>query len=141
MAGNLISRLCAASVLSIAFIALAGGNTLRSVPQAVTPSPDGVSQVAHALVGKRITVHGKLSLRGKIAPAYVVLDNHQTVYLRASWGWGATYSEWEGKRVAATGTLRFYHATPAEPTDRPAARLPDHFYFEAKNTEVRLVRR
>ena len=94
------------------------------------------NEVSQALVGKQITIHGKLSLRCKV-PACIGLDNHQVIYLNGSWG-GATYSEWDGKLVAVTGILRYYHAPPAEPTDRTVARPPDHFYFE-QTAQVRLV--
>src|SRR5579864_311446 len=104
-----------------------------------SPKPDFYDEVSQALVGQQITIRGRFSLHGKIAPASVMLDNHEVVYLPASWGWGATYSEMEGKRVAATGILRFYHAPPAERTDRPEARLPDHFFLEAETTQVRLI--
>jgi hypothetical protein len=104
-----------------------------------SPKPDFYDQVSQALVGQRITIRGRLSSNGKIAPASVMLENHEVVYLPASWGWGATYSEMEGKRVAVTGLLRFYHAPPAEQTNRPGARLPDHFFLDAKTTQVRLI--
>jgi len=104
-----------------------------------SPKPDFYDEVSQALVGQQITIRGRFSLHGKIAPASVMLDNQEVVYLPASWGWGATYSEMEGKRIAATGILRFYHAPPAERTDRPEARLPDHFFLEAKTTQVRLI--
>jgi hypothetical protein len=103
-----------------------------------SPKPDYYDEVSQTLVGQQITIRGRFSLHGKIAPASVMLDNHEVVYLPASWGWGGTYSKWEGKRVAVTGTLRFYHAPPAEPTGRIKARLPDHFFLEAETTQVRL---
>lgn len=113
-----------------------GYSLLRSTPKAATAVSNEVSQVSQALVGKRITIRGTFSLRCKV-PACIGLDNHQVIYLNGSWG-GATYSEWEGKLVAVTGILRYYHAAPAEPTDRPVARPPDHFYFE-ETAQVRLV--
>src|SRR5215472_11743614 len=70
----------------------------RSAPEGATVT----NEVSQALIGKKITIRGKFSLRGKIAPALVVLDNHQVVYLNGSWGWGTTYSEMEDKLVEAT---------------------------------------
>lgn len=101
-----------------------------------TPKPDFYDEVSQTLVGQRITIRGKFSLRGKIAPAYVALDDHQVVYLPASWKWVRTYSEIEGKRVAATGILRFYHGPDPAPADNTKARLPDHFYLEAETTRL-----
>ncbi len=104
-----------------------------------TPRPDFYDEVSQTLIGNQITIRGKLSLRGKITPAYVALDDHQVVYLPASWKWRSAYSGMEGKRVAATGILRFYHARDPEPTDNSRARLPDHFYLEAETTQLRLI--
>jgi hypothetical protein len=104
----------------------------------------GSKEVSQALVGKRITIRRKLSLRGKVGP-YIVLDNQQVVYLEATKGsftWAKPYSEMEGQVVAATGTLRFYHEPPsAEPAGGAVAvqRVRDHFYFDAETAQVRLV--
>jgi hypothetical protein len=106
-----------------------------SGPESATVTTD----VSHALIGTQITIHGKFSMHGKIAPAYVELDNHQVVYFKGSWGWGEPFSEMEGKRVAATGTLGFYHAPSGKPTERRTAQLPDYFYFEAHTTLMRLI--
>jgi hypothetical protein len=133
----LSKSLRAAAFFSITMVVFADGySLLRSTPKAATAVSNEVSQVSQALVGKRITIRGTFSLRCKV-PACIGLDNHQVIYLNGSWG-GATYSEWEGKLVAVTGILRYYHAAPAEPTDRPVARPPDHFYFE-ETAQVRLV--
>ena len=98
--------------------------------------------VLYKLVGKQVTIRGKFSLRGKFG-AYVLLGNQQVVYLvpRGSFAWGEPYSEMEGKLVATTGTLGFYHDPDAQPTDRPVpvAHAPDHFYLEAETAQVRLI--
>jgi len=106
------------------------------------PKPDFYDEVSQALVGKQITIRGKFSLWGKVGP-YVVLNNQQQVYLYAtgSFTWGKPYSEMEGKRVAATSTLRFYHEPPAKPADPHVARLRDFFYFEAETAQLRLISR
>lgn len=98
-----------------------------------------VNELSQALIGRKVTIQGKFSLRGKIAPAYVALADHQAVYLPASWRWSATYSEMDGKIVAATGILRFYHSPDAKPAGNIRARLPDHFYFQAETTQLRFI--
>jgi hypothetical protein len=128
----------AATAILIAFLCF---SCSRLTPEGATPVSDEVSQVSQALVGKQITIHGKFSLLGKVGP-YIVLDNQQVVYLentKGSFTWGKPYSEMEGKLVAATGTLRFYQAPPAEPADRAVARVRDHFYFEAESVQLRLT--
>jgi hypothetical protein len=104
-----------------------------------TPKPDFYDEVSQTLIGQQITIRGKFSLRGKITVASVWLDNHDAIYLEHKGEWGPPYSEWEGKRVAVSGILRFYQSPPAKPTASTVARLPDHFYFEEKNTRLRLI--
>jgi len=140
--GHLSKSLCAAAILSITVVALAGGcNHPRSTPEGATAASNEVSP---ALIGKQITIRGKFSLWGKVGP-YVSLDNQQLVYLqsRGSFTWGKPYSEMEGKLVEATGTLRFAHSPDAEPADRdkarPVARVRDYFYFEVETTQLRLI--
>jgi hypothetical protein len=129
----------ATTFLSITIVLLAGGcEHPRSTPEGATV----VNEVSHALIGKQITIRGKFSLRGKFG-AYVVLDNQQGVYLvptgPGTFTWGKPYSEMEGKLVEATGTLRFYHELPAEPSDRTVARAPDHYYFAVETAQLRLI--
>ena len=142
MTGRLSKGLRAATFLPIAIVVLAGGcHHPSSTPEGVSAASDEVSQLSQALVGKQITIHGKFSLLGKVGP-YIVLDNRQVVYLentKGSFTWGTPYSEMEGKLVAATGTLRFYHEPPAEPALRAVARVRDHFYFEAGTAQLRLI--
>jgi hypothetical protein len=139
--GHLSKSLCAAAFLSITVVALAGGcNHSRLTPEGATAVSDEVLQVSQALIGKRITIHGRFSLRGKWPGPYVWLDN-EYVYIRGG-TWGEPYSQWEGKLVEATGTLRFYH-DPDAAANRgkaiPVARPPDHYYFEAETTQLRLT--
>jgi hypothetical protein len=118
-------------------IALAGGcNHPRSTPEDAVAVSHEVSQT---LVGRQITIRGEFASRVKGDP-YVVLDNQQEVYIgpRES-TLEDTYSRMDGKLVEATGTLRFSH-NPA-PVDETKQREPDHFYFEAKTTQLRLVSR
>jgi len=133
--GRLSKGLRAAIFLSIAIVVLAGGcNHPRSTPEHNTSVFHEVSQT---LVGRQITIRGKFSSLVKGDP-YVVLDNLQEVYIgpRES-ALEDTYSRMDGKLVEATGTLRFYH-NPA-PVDETRQREPDHFYFEAGTTQLRLI--
>jgi hypothetical protein len=129
-----------AAFLSITFVLLAGGcDHPRSTQEGATTSDD-VSQVSQKLVGKQITLRGTFSRRCKV-PACVLLDNQQVVDIepRSSlWREPESYAEMEGKRVAAAGTLMFYHAPDAKPLV-PVQRPPDHFYLEAETTRLRLL--
>ena len=84
-----------------------------SNPTRTATVSDEVLQVSQALVGKRITIHGKLSLRCKVG-ACIGLDNRQTVYLvpTGSFTWGKPHSQMEDKLVGATRTLRFAQRQP-----------------------------
>jgi hypothetical protein len=99
--------------------------------------PDFYDEVSETLIGQRIIIRGKFSLWGKIGP-YVALDERQEVYLvhKGPFKWGKAYSEMEGKRVAARGILRFYHAPPVEPTERTVAHAPDYFYLEVESVHL-----
>jgi hypothetical protein len=136
--GNFLKDLGAAAFVWITIFALAGGcNDPRSTADGAAAA---FNEVSDALIGKQITIHGKFSLLGKVGP-YVVLDNQQVIYLvsRGSFTWGAPYSEMEGKRVAATGVLRFFHSPDAAPADQTKARPPDYFYLEAETAQLRLI--
>lgn len=139
MTARLSKGLRAATFLPIAMVALAGGcDRSRSMPEDATAAS---YEVLHTLIGKQVTIRGTFSLRGKFG-AYVLLGNQQVVYLvptGASFTWGAPYPEMEGKLVAATGTLRFYHAPDAELADPAFARAPDYFYLEAQTAQLRLI--
>jgi hypothetical protein len=137
VAGHLSKGFCAAAFLSIIVVVLvAACSHPRSTSDDTTATSNEISQT---LVGKQIIIHGKFSLRGKVGP-YIVLDNQQVVYLvpGSSFTWGKPYSEMEGKLVAASGVLRFYHAPPPESTARPEPRLRDFFYFDAENARLQL---
>jgi hypothetical protein len=138
--GRLSKGLRAATISSIVIVVLAGGcDHPRSTPEDATPIS---YEVLHTLIGKQVTLRGKFSLSGKFG-AYVMLDNQKGVYLvsKGSFTWGKPYTEMDGKLVEATGTLRFYHAPDAAPTDRAVARAPDYFYFEVETTQLRLISR
>ena len=138
MTGRLSKGFRAATFLSIAIVVLAAGcDNPRSAPEDATAASHEVLQT---LIGKQVTIRGKFSLYGKFGP-YVLLGNQQLVYLvpRGSFTWGKPYSEMEGKLVAATGTLRFFHFPDAEPADPAKARPPDYFYLEAETAQLRLI--
>jgi hypothetical protein len=137
--GHLSKDIRSAAIFSIAFVLLAGGcNHPRSTQEGATAASDGVSQVSQTLVGKQITIRGTFSAGCK-APLCILLDNRQVVYIEprtSLWREPESYAEMEGKRVAATGTLRFYHS-PYIKTLRPVQIRPDHFYLEAETTQLR----
>ncbi len=140
MTGRLSKGLRAASFLSVALVVLAGG---CEHPRSTTKDATAASyEISRTLIGKQVTIRGTFSLRGVVGP-YVLLSNQQVVYLvpRGSFTWGEPYSEMEGKLVAATGTLRFYHSPDAKPANQAIAREPDYFYLEAETTQVRLISR
>ncbi len=143
MTGNLLKGFRAAAFLSIISIVLVGAcDRPRSTSSGATASPHEVSEVSPTVVGKQITIRGKFSLLGKPGPYVLLLGSEQAVYLvpKASYTWGQAYTEMEGKLVIASGTLRFYHA-PAGPVDETRQREPDHYYFEAETTQLRLISR
>lgn len=137
MVGN-ANRRRAAAFLSTAIIVLGMGcKHPRSTPEnTAAASYDEL----RASIGMQITIRGKFSLRGVVGP-YVLLSNQQVVYVvpRGSFTWGKRYSEMEGKLVAATGTLGFFHSPDVPPEDQARARPPDYFYVEAETTQLRIV--
>lgn len=139
MAGRLSKGLRAAIFLSIAVVVLAGGcDHPASTPEDSTAVSHEVSQT---LVGRQITIRGKFSSLVKGDP-YVVLDNQQEVYIGPrETALEDTYSKMDGKLVEATGTLRFYHNPAPTPVGKTVQREPDHFYFEAGTTQLRLISR
>jgi len=99
------------------------------------------SQLSQALVGKRITIRGKLFLLGFQCGPSIELDDGEMVCLeqRVSKSVGDPYPGMYEKRVEATGTLRFFHdPTPMDETTG-SQRVEDYYYFEYEITQVRLV--
>jgi hypothetical protein len=98
------------------------------------------SQLSQALVGKRITIRGKL-LAFKCGGG-IQLDDEETVCLEQMHPkpiFNDPYPEMNDKRVEATGTLRFYHdPTPIDETTA-SQRVEDYYYFEYETTQLRLV--
>ncbi|HZS28871.1 MAG TPA: hypothetical protein VFB76_16710 [Candidatus Angelobacter sp.] len=139
MTDPLSKGLHAAILLSIATVLLMGGcGHPRSTPEDSIPDSD---QALLTLIGKQITIRGKFSLKGKIGP-YILVGNQEVylVNLSSTFEWGEPYSEMEGKLVEVTGTLRFYHDPPADPTERGTkAHAYDYFYFEAETTQLQLI--
>jgi hypothetical protein len=133
VAGYLSQNLRLAVLLWIIFALAIGCRDPQPRRSEVAVQSDEVSQ---AFIGKQITVHGKFSLTGKVGP-YVTLDNRQAVYLVSKESFAREpYSQMEGKRVAATGVLRFFHMPPS--TTGAEQVPPDYFYLDAKTAQIRL---
>jgi hypothetical protein len=97
------------------------------------------SQLSQTLVGKRITIRGKL-LSYKCGPS-IEFDDGESVCLENMHP-KSMYEPYPGmfeKRVEATGTLRFFHDSTPMDEIRPFQRAPDHYYFETESTRVRLI--
>jgi hypothetical protein len=139
--GHISKRFRTAVFLPIAMLISAAGCGHRlSTPENAATN----DELLPTLIGTQITVRGTFSLRGKFGP-YILLSNRQMVYLvpKGSFTWGEPYSEMEGKLVAATGTLSFFHSPDSpSPSAGPAvARPPDFFYFAAETAQLRLLSR
>jgi hypothetical protein len=123
----------------IAIAILAGGcNHPRSENDGNTTASSAVSQT---LVGKRITIRGKL-LTFKCGQG-IELDDEEVVCLSQMHPkpiFEDPYPEMYDKLVEATGTLRFYHnPTPVKNEPVASQREEDHYYFEYETTQVRLI--
>ena len=93
-------------------------------------------QLSKSLVGKRITIRGKL-FSFKCGPG-IALDDVEFVCIENMHSINP-YLGMFGKRVEATGTLRFFHdSTPFDENVLPQ-RVQDHYYFQEETTRVRLV--
>jgi hypothetical protein len=96
-----------------------------------------------ALVGKRITIRGKLQDFGFPACVAIQPDDEEAIVclekMRLIHIWRPYPGMFE-KRVEATGTLRFFHDTTVMDEKIPTPRVPDHYYFEVETTQVRLIR-
>jgi hypothetical protein len=153
VAGSFSKGLCTATVLSITIVALAGGcNHTRPTAEGATAASKGTvavsNEVSPAMIGKQITIRGKLLL-GKIG-WYISLDNQQEVYFlpgRSS-AWGS-YDEMRGKLVTATGILRVFQCPRNPLTDKEGRainkegrvidRCSDYFYFEAETDQPQIL--
>jgi hypothetical protein len=95
-------------------------------------------QLSKSLVGKRITIRGKLVLFIFQCGPGIELDDGGSVCIETMHS--NPFPGMFGKRVEATGTLRFFHdSTPYDENLLPQ-RMQDHYYFEGETTRVRLVR-
>lgn len=90
-----------------------------------------------ALVGKRITIRGKLLGFGFPSCLGILLDDEEVVCLEGKRT--HPYTGMFEKRVEATGTLRFFHDPRVMDENMPPARVPDHYYFETETTQMRLT--
>jgi len=92
-------------------------------------------RLSKSLVGKRITIRGKLFFY-KCGPC-IALDDVEFVCIETMHS--NPFPGMFGKRVEATGTLRFFHdSTPYDENVLPQ-RMQDHYYFEGETARVRLV--
>lgn len=91
-------------------------------------------------VGELVTMRGKFSLRGKIAPFILVSGRPIYIEPSGSFSWGEDYAKLEGQDVRVTGTLRFVDYPTPSAQALPVGRAPDHFYFEAEKAKIELVR-
>jgi len=94
-----------------------------------------------ALVGKRITIRGKLLGFGFKCGPGILLDDEEIVCLedKRPKPISNPYPGMFEKRVEATGTLRFFHDPAVMDENIPTPRVPDHYYFETETTQVRLT--
>jgi hypothetical protein len=91
------------------------------------------------LVGKRITIRGKLLSFSIVCGLGILLDDEDVVCLEDKRPNSHPYPGMFEKRVEATGTLRFFHDPRVMDENMPGARVPDHYYFETGTTQVRLI--
>ena len=96
-----------------------------------------------ALVGKRITISGKLQDFVFPVCLAIQLDDGEIVCLEDPRPKPISdpYPEMFEKRVEATGTLRFFHDPTVMDENIPTPRVPDHYYFERETTLVQLISR
>ena len=92
-------------------------------------------------LGENVTMHGRFSLYGKLAPFIQV--GGRPIYLepQGSFSWGERYESLEGQEVRVIGTLRFAQYPKPPPGDSAVAHASDHFYFEAETAKVELSQR
>ncbi len=96
------------------------------------------SQLSPSLVGKRITIRGKLLFFKCVS---IELDDEEMVCLQDMHPkpMHEPYPGMFDKRVEATGTLRFFHDSTPMDENVPTQRMQDHYYFETESTKVRLI--
>jgi len=92
------------------------------------------------VVGQQVTLRGEFSMRGKIGPFILVAGSPVYLIARGVSSPGPSYESMEGKLVTLTGTLRFYKAPKISAGQLAEGRLPDHYYMEAENARVELVK-
>lgn len=127
--------------ISLAVLLAASGCAPRAathVPFDLTAAPDAELQ-RH--IGASVTMHGRFSLRGKIAPFIQAAGRPIYLVPQGPFSWGEQYERMEGRDVRVTGTLRFAHYPKPPPGALPEGRASDHFYFEAETAKVELNER
>ena len=137
---HLSNRLGSAAFFLIAVAILAGGcHHPRSKNDGDTTAISAGSQLSQTLVGKRITIRGKLV--GLKRGFGIQLDDEEIVCLeqRVSKSVEDPYPGMYEKQVEASGTLRFFHDPTVMDENTPTPRVPDHYYFETETTQVKRV--
>jgi len=94
-----------------------------------------------ALVGKRITIRGKLQNFGFPVCLAIQLEDEEIVCLedKRPKPISDPYPGMFEKQVEATGPLRFFHDPTVMDENIPTPRVPDHYHFESETTQSRLV--
>ena len=109
---------------------------------AVNSAESAAKSQFSALVGKRITIRGKLLGLGFPCGPGILLDDEEVVCLEDKHSkpvFKDPYRKMYDKRVEATGTLRFFHDPTVMDENMPTPRVPDHYYFGSESAQVRLV--
>ncbi len=136
--GYRLNGLGSAAFFLISIAVLAGGcNHPPSKNERNTTASSAGSQLLQTLVGKRITIRGKLL--GFKCGLGIQLADEEVVCLEDMVAKSVEdpYPGMYDKLVEATGTLRFYHDT--SPVDETRQRVQDHYYFDRETTQVRLI--
>jgi hypothetical protein len=108
---------------------------------AVNSAESAAKSQFSVLVGKRITIRGKLLRFGFPVCLGILLDDEEAVCLedKRPKPISNPYPGMFEKRVEAAGTLRFFHDPTVMDENIPTPRVPDHYYFETETTQVRLI--
>jgi hypothetical protein len=126
-------------VISLAILLFVAGCARRGqISLDLTHSPASELQ-QH--IGENVTLQGRFSLYGKIAPFIQVGANPVYLVPQGSFSWGEPYASMEGREVRMTGMLKFAHYPQPQSDASRAGRPSDHFYFEAETTKVELIQR
>ena len=97
------------------------------------------------LVGHKVTLRGRFSLRGKEnpfvlvgkVPVYVVPDMSKT----GTFTWGEPWASMENRDVTLTGILRRFEPPRSKtPARNDVQNSPPHFFVKLRDTTISLVK-